>query len=523
MNIEELKKRAEAGDAEAMCDLGMAYFHGEGVEQDTDKAVGLLQASVDAGDEYAPYLLGTMYICDHIDDKDAGYKGMRFLGIAARRGVEVAEKEIAGHRLNFAKCHFKSIFEGVDSAFCPQDFLNYLEEKVDTFIVECRDRKINKPERFCWSSRDNRDSSEFYLNCFIENPPTVKNKYFYNYLLANVLEYSLEQEQFDFAEIAAILCKAAELVRDIDAPWVEEVLYLLYRSFADINYAVGNIEKATDIYIKLSTNAYICYISQFDIDDSDANNISQKEVDRMLEGEERYYNLMLGLLYCYCLEEGKMDEVLCTLNKLCEVLEVQRLHHSPTPDEWLLEKLQNTKEDKENGVFNIVNLLKHHFFIYCLETYIKYFDKKAIEWNGETIEGKLNRVQFELIELALKKFPAYCGGDMGGRYIPFYMMLLHKFKAQYYMLTRRYRLVEQELLYAMGVFEKNIARKDITTNEYKTDVLHYTRCISSLWQFYKVQGIAEDKKAKLISYLDVFAAEDLQDEEVAELRKLLIS
>ena len=29
MNIEELKKRAAAGDAEAMCDLGMAYFHGE--------------------------------------------------------------------------------------------------------------------------------------------------------------------------------------------------------------------------------------------------------------------------------------------------------------------------------------------------------------------------------------------------------------------------------------------------------------------------------------------------------------
>ena len=32
MNIEELKQRAEAGDAEAMCDLGMAYFNGEGVE-----------------------------------------------------------------------------------------------------------------------------------------------------------------------------------------------------------------------------------------------------------------------------------------------------------------------------------------------------------------------------------------------------------------------------------------------------------------------------------------------------------
>lgn len=29
MNIEELKQRAATGDAEAMCDLGMAYFHGE--------------------------------------------------------------------------------------------------------------------------------------------------------------------------------------------------------------------------------------------------------------------------------------------------------------------------------------------------------------------------------------------------------------------------------------------------------------------------------------------------------------
>jgi hypothetical protein len=29
MNIEELKIRAEAGDVEAVCDLGIAYSHGE--------------------------------------------------------------------------------------------------------------------------------------------------------------------------------------------------------------------------------------------------------------------------------------------------------------------------------------------------------------------------------------------------------------------------------------------------------------------------------------------------------------
>lgn len=70
MNIEELKQRALQGDAEAICDLGMAYFHGEGIEHNQEKAVELLQASFDAGNKYAPFLLGTMYMSGHIDDKE---------------------------------------------------------------------------------------------------------------------------------------------------------------------------------------------------------------------------------------------------------------------------------------------------------------------------------------------------------------------------------------------------------------------------------------------------------------------
>ena len=41
----------------------------------------------------------------HIDDEDAGYNGVRFWAIAANRGAEGVEKEIAEHRLNFAKCY----------------------------------------------------------------------------------------------------------------------------------------------------------------------------------------------------------------------------------------------------------------------------------------------------------------------------------------------------------------------------------------------------------------------------------
>ena len=515
MNIEELKQRAAAGDAEAMCDLGMAYFHGEGVEENKEKAVELLQASIDAWDEYAPFLLGQMYIYGHIADENAGYNGMRLFGIAARRGAEGVEKEIAEHRLNFAKSSFERVFDEVDSSLCPQDFLNYLEEKVDAFIIKCQDGKINKPEQFSWLSRNRRCSNVFYLKCFVENPPTVKNKHFFNYMLANVLELSLNDEPFEFTEKAAILRKAAELVWGIDAPWVEWALYLLYRRFAEINLAVGNIEKAADIYMILATQMDICYISQFDVDDYlEDDNLSQKEVDRMLEGEECYYNMMLKLLYCYLQIEGKEDDAQGVLDRLSEVLKEQRTHFSPTADEWLLGQLKNSEEDKESGTVNAANLLGHHFFGYFFPPYIAFFDKMTTEWNGETIESGWSRERFELIELVIKKMPAYFElvDDSA-----FWMMVLHKLKAQYYMLTRRYKLVEQGFLYAMGFFGKAVA-----TQERETVVLPYVRGIRSLWQFYTVQRM-DDKKAKLVSYLDVLTPEDFQNEEVTELKNMFNS
>ena len=69
----------------------------------------------------------------------------------------------------------------------------------------------------------------------------------------------------------------------------------------------------------------------------------------------------------------------------------------------------------------------------------------------------------------------------------------------------------------MGFFKKAVA-----TNERESVVLHYTRCIRSLYQFYKVQKM-DDKKASLLSYLDVLIPEDFENEEAAELKNLLNS
>ena len=69
----------------------------------------------------------------------------------------------------------------------------------------------------------------------------------------------------------------------------------------------------------------------------------------MLEGEERYYNMMLKLLYCYLQIEGKEEDAQDVMDRLSEMLKEQRTHFSPTADEWLLEQLKNSEEDEENG------------------------------------------------------------------------------------------------------------------------------------------------------------------------------
>ena len=60
MDIEELKKKADAGDAEARCELGVLYEKGHGVPQDYYKAKTLYSLAAQQGNMRAAYHLGLM-------------------------------------------------------------------------------------------------------------------------------------------------------------------------------------------------------------------------------------------------------------------------------------------------------------------------------------------------------------------------------------------------------------------------------------------------------------------------------
>jgi len=61
-SIEVLRTRANAGDAEAQYNLGVAYRDSEGVPQDNVEAVAWFRQAAEQGDANAQYNLGAMYV-----------------------------------------------------------------------------------------------------------------------------------------------------------------------------------------------------------------------------------------------------------------------------------------------------------------------------------------------------------------------------------------------------------------------------------------------------------------------------
>ena len=61
MNIDELKQRAEAGDADAQFELGMCYYNGDDVKENEEVAVLWFQKSAEQGYAKAQSALGECY------------------------------------------------------------------------------------------------------------------------------------------------------------------------------------------------------------------------------------------------------------------------------------------------------------------------------------------------------------------------------------------------------------------------------------------------------------------------------
>ena len=93
VTAEELAKRMEAaenGDAEAQCKLADAYFLGNGMEQDEQKAVEWFRKSAEQGHAVAEYALGNCYLLGRGIEKDEA-EAFRWFLKSAEHGYALAQ------------------------------------------------------------------------------------------------------------------------------------------------------------------------------------------------------------------------------------------------------------------------------------------------------------------------------------------------------------------------------------------------------------------------------------------------
>ena len=93
MSLEELKQKAEQGDADAQFNLGTMYENGQGVPQDYAEAVRWYRMAADQGDAYAQYKLGVMYADGRgVPQDDA--EAVRWYRAAAEQGSAEAQTNL---------------------------------------------------------------------------------------------------------------------------------------------------------------------------------------------------------------------------------------------------------------------------------------------------------------------------------------------------------------------------------------------------------------------------------------------
>ena len=93
MTIEELKQRAAAGDAEAMCELGKAYECGRDVVVNLWESVKWYRLAAEHGVVDAQYKLGVCYYGGIVVEEDLE-EAVKWWQLAAEQGHKYAKKKV---------------------------------------------------------------------------------------------------------------------------------------------------------------------------------------------------------------------------------------------------------------------------------------------------------------------------------------------------------------------------------------------------------------------------------------------
>lgn len=88
--IEDMQRRAEAGEAEAQYELGMCYYKGDGVEQNHEEAVKWFCESAEQGYAPAQFNIGVRYAIGYGVEQNHA-EALKWYNLSAEQGYAPAQ------------------------------------------------------------------------------------------------------------------------------------------------------------------------------------------------------------------------------------------------------------------------------------------------------------------------------------------------------------------------------------------------------------------------------------------------
>lgn len=501
---------AEQGLADAQYQLGVAYLKGDAVEQSNAEAEKLWRLAVEQGECNSMAALG-----DLLYDKGEFFDAMSLWGNAYRYGDDTkAKKTIQKNRLSWIKSianKFTADTEGGLNHL--QIFSDFINEKIDEFIVECKDKGITQPDIFTYSTNNNRNSYTIYLND--TSRPRLKSSNFRCYLLTKVLvSEMLCNESMSPEDAAAHLNLITFWVQKVDAQWVISELFLAIRQLGIVLYKNGIHDRAIAILNSLEEWINICYLSQYDEDDIEMEYYDSAEIENLLFFERMYYINLTLLLHCYLNYQADNSIVSrALLDNLFTFICFNR-HFSSVADDWLLEQF-NEQESEDSALPNLIKMLyatdNLHYMLApvlgMLNEELQEGDAdKLLDWSRSTCE-----VAERVFKVVARKMDE-CGASARDN-----RMQLSLAKGLYYMFTRRYKLAEQNLCECINLFNEinDGGRRDYAVADYCAALLALCK------YYYSVKGNLNEKRDELAELFNALT-EDERDCDAAERVKRIL-
>ena len=514
-NIQNLIKKAEAGDAEAQFNLATAYFSGNSVKENKEEALKYFFKAAEQEVPPAMYNLGLMYRDGYGTERD-WFISMYWLWKAYRYEMKEAKTTIDQMRLWMVK-EWRTLEPETVSLDIHREIESYKEEKnknVDSFIADCKNRKNYSPNEFVDVDSDN-GRRIIYLNVY-PYPTSIKHNGLKEYICSHLLQLrASELWGIDNQKAHGYLDASVELLKDLSESWIADSYMFYYQIKGQYYMKERRWDKATVAFTDFLSYQNYCTISKFANDDEDIfEGMTENEQRELCESESSCYDAYVALMDCY-MHQNKKNDAIEVASDLLTHFKTRVERQDSWVGDWFLEQFKNENKNDESP--NLIRILKswdaavlwEFCFPYCLLV------EKEMNEKGVGNGYDWTREQYELVEVMFQTTIPYIEQNKEDYNHKLILTYLNIYKGIYMMQTRRFVVAEKLLQNALS------SLKELSLVERVSNINLIAETIGLFDDLYRVQNQKAEKQDYLWNLMTLFQENEKCEDYYLNLKEKL--